>query len=950
MPLLSTPEFLQLWLGGGPLAAGNPYPLLLALVLGVLGALYLLFGGPPRRRRALRRARHLLQNKQWQEALGTVLAIQARGLFSEKVRKQLGLLEAECHRVAGSDFLQQKEYEKALEHLTGATRVLAEPEGPARTHVVEAMLAEARRLFAASTGPDTAAPAALLTRILLVQSPCPEASFWLALCQLREGKPEQAAPALREVAAAEEPRTLDPLLYLGALLLRRGEPREALRYLTEANRSDGNCPFVIAQLGTAMIDAGGDPQIATRALQRALGPRGLLLWKQEPRRAWVEGLPEDRSYVRRLAAQHPYVCPLWGSDLQPLLRQANTALGEGFYRLGNYSESAEVFTRLLQEAAPSLAVLRGLGLALTRLERFDQAFIHLRAAHELAPEDRGIAGYLALCGARGKPTRPEDKASNVAWAVWLVGQYSAPGDREWAGLLATIFAEAQAHGVPVAVPDQVHLCAELESVKATDPLAAAAYHHLQASDPGAVRPEYAWLYCRAAQQHGLTGEHALELFARTFQEEAAARFYFAEQSWDFEDVEYAYLERTAALAPGQFPAALGPDYPARGEELLLGRAGRLEEAGQADAALAAAEVLLKLAPGSARAHDRLAQLHYRRGQLERALELLEAWGRLDPTAHLPQVRQAVICQQRGDLGRCAVHLRRALDLTHRRLRADVAFLGARLTLGCLLNSVEGGSVPRHVAGQSRLLQNTEPANGWEDVLKLLAECLREDPGHLDALWCQAAVQALRGDQKALAAQAAAMNRPEVGDPRFHFLAAVCHLAGGNHAGVLEACQRIAADADLAVESAYLLGWAYLQRGEPATAALMLQRVAQVEDSPSAAHAQALLGEIRFHQGAYDEAAQWWQRLPAERRAAWQFDGPLAGTVFLAALTDLQAGRYEEAATRFREAGQHGLRDRRLGPLLALALFKAGQQLLYAGNGPQEEGRVLSGSPLAAGKR
>jgi tetratricopeptide (TPR) repeat protein len=192
----------------------------------------------------------------------------------------------------------------------------------------------------------------------------------------------------------------------------------------------------------------------------------------------------------------------------------------------------------------------------------------------------------------------------------------------------------------------------------------------------------------------------------------------------------------------------------------------------------------------------------------------------------------------------------------------------------------------------------------------------------------------------MAAQAAAMTRPEVADPRFHLLAAVCHLAAGNHEAVLEACRRVAPDPALALESAYLLGWAYLHRREPATAALMLQRVAQAPDSPSVAHAQAILGAIRFHQGAYDEAAQWWQRMDAGRREAWQFGGALSGAVFLAALTDLQAGRYEQAASRFREGGQLGLRDHRLGPLLSLALFKAGQRLLYGTNGE------ASGAPSA----
>ena len=47
--------------------------------------------------------------------------------------------------------------------------------------------------------------------------------------------------------------------------------------------------------------------------------------------------------------------------------------------------------------------------------------------------------------------------------------------------------------------------------------------------------------------------------------------------------------------------------------------------------------------------------------------------------------------------------------------------------------------------------------------------------------------------------------------------------------------------------------------------------------------------------------------------------------FLAAWNELGAGGLE----RFREAGRLGLRDRRLGLLIGLSLFKAGQKLLYA---------------------
>src|SRR5262249_44073638 len=226
-------------------------------------------------------------------------------------------------------------------------------------------------------------------------------------------------------------------------------------------------------LGRAVVESGGDAQIAVRSMQKALGPRGLGIWLQAPDRFWVEAFPEARSFVRKLASRHRYVCPLWGADLHAVVRDGNTALGQGLYRTGAFQESADVFGKLMGEAAPSLAVLRGLGLALARLGRYDQAFKHLRTAHELEqPRDRLTAGYLALCGAKGKPAREEDKARNVAWAIRVVAQFSAPGDVEWAGLLNDIFAEARALDMAVAPADQLYLCDHLMSVSATDPLAA----------------------------------------------------------------------------------------------------------------------------------------------------------------------------------------------------------------------------------------------------------------------------------------------------------------------------------------------------------------------------------------------------------------------------------------------------------------------------------------------
>jgi len=903
------PEILQPLLGSSPRAAQVFYGALAAMALLLLLALWVLLGSGPRRRRKYHRARRLLQHGAWQEALKLAREMQGRRL-SARWQGQLRNLEGECHRAASLAALEAKDYETALEHSLGGAQLLNTNEAFARGTVVETMLEEVRRLFATTSAGQTGTIHNLLGRLFLMQSLCPEASFWQGLCHVREGNTEPALASLHsargaEASAASSSGFLDPLLYLGALLLGEGQPKEALRYLTEANRLDKNCPLVTWQLGTAMLAAGGDAQIAVRALQRALGPQGLLLWASTPQRLWVEAFPEARSFVRRLAARHPYTCPLWGNGLHLILQQGQTALAQGLYRLGKFQEAADLFDKVAKQSAPSRVVLRGLGLALARLERYDEAFTHLRTAHDLEePKDRWTAGYLALCAARAKPLRPEDKDKNVAWAIRLATRFTAPGDAEWVSLVSKLFAEARAIGLPLGLEDQQYLCEHLLSVRATDADAAGAYHHLAATFPDAVRPEYTWLYCRAAQQHGSSDAHALELFAGTFRDAAAARVFFQNQQWDFDEMEFAYLESVAAREAGAFPAALGPDYPVHGERLLQARSVRLEQAQQAEGARAAALVWLKLAPRSAAAHDRLAYLAYHGGDLDEAADLLARWEALEPANPWPLLRQAVIDYQRGEASRGSAALRKALDLAQGRLRADIAFLGARLALK------SGAQGDR------------------ETALGLLAECLKHDLHQWQAQWCLAAVHTLAGNQQALAEQAPSMKRPEVSQPRFHLLAAVCHLAAGDYGAVMEACQRAAADPALATECAYLMGWAMLNRGDSGTAALTLRRVSESTDSPSAAHAQALLADLRFSQGDYEEAIQWWKALPPQQRLTWKLAEPLHQTMFLSALLAMEAGQYEQAADKLREAGKLGLRDRRLGPLLTLFLVKAGQRLLY----------------------
>src|SRR5438132_779724 len=159
---------------------------------------------------------------------------------------------------------------------------------------------------------------------------------------------------------------------------------EALRHLADANRMAPECPLVPWQLGMAMVAEGGKDSLAVRPLQKALGTQGLAAWLRSPYKLWQEALPDrDHSYVRRMSEKYPFVCPVFGADVGAMIRQGQIALAQAQYRLGNFAEAVNLYEAVLQESPPTLPILRGLGLSLARLERYDDAFKHLRAAFEL---------------------------------------------------------------------------------------------------------------------------------------------------------------------------------------------------------------------------------------------------------------------------------------------------------------------------------------------------------------------------------------------------------------------------------------------------------------------------------------------------------------------------------------------------------------------------------------
>ena len=209
-----------------------------------------------------------------------------------------------------------------------------------------------------------------------------------------------------EVRAAESPdrNGIEPALYLGMLLLREGKTKDGLRQLGEANRQAPNSALVGWQLGMGLIVAGGDAGLATRALQRAAGPDGIPKFAKEPKTFWKNALSDD-AYIARFAAQNDFVCPILGGNIPGMARQAKLALGQAYFRQDRVVESVGLFRELINESEPSPALLRALGIALSKLEHFDDAYAYLKSAYEQeSTKSPHTACHLAYCATRARPS------------------------------------------------------------------------------------------------------------------------------------------------------------------------------------------------------------------------------------------------------------------------------------------------------------------------------------------------------------------------------------------------------------------------------------------------------------------------------------------------------------------------------------------------------------------
>lgn len=863
-------------------------------------------------------------------------------------------LEGDALKAGAVEALAARDFDNALTFGLQAARLLDENALEPRATVQNAILDEARRLIGGSQWSDSAPIFELLDRARRVQSPCREASFWEAICHLREGAIDKATEQLHIARTGMErslrddanddrnaPASpiLEPPLYLGALLLRDGKPKEAMRYFTEANRLDPSCPLVPLHLGCAMAASGSDLSLAIRTLQKALGPKGLGAWKDKPSAFWSEVYPENRSYVVKLASKQPFHCPLWGETPSILIRQGQLALALAQQKQGQNQEAVELFGQVLKEGAPSLPVLRGLGLAQARLGRFDEAYKSLRLAHDLEdPKDRITSGYLALSSIKAKAAHVHDIPTNLAWALQTLTPFSAPGDAEWVDIIAQVCAAARIAGVPLSLDDQLYLCEHLASVHANDARAAAAFQQIFEQHPAMVRPEYAWLYAQAIAVHGEIDDVSLPFLERALADRSAMQDYFTQRGWNLATVERSYLQRVAKAQPGQIPALFGDDALARVEWLLLEGSRQAEQRGDLEEARALVETFSRLVPHHPAALDRLAALHYRSGRTAQTIGALYHWHQKFPRDPLPLVRLGLVRAATGEVAEGLDLLAAAHQLAQGPDRPRIALVAAELALHHWAHATPTAAdasallLPLDASALPPLSKDAALARAEE----FLGRALGDDPANEHAIALTAALRWLKNDEAGLAALADGCRAFQGSDPRHQYFAALALAAAKDWPNVVAACRRVSqlvADKNgslgaLANEAAYLEGVAQAELGDAAAAADALRKPASLEGNPSTPFAQGLLGVMLMQQGQFEAATTCWQKLSAPQRAEWKIGEVLGGAQMLAALEAFQAGRFEIAADKFRLAGKLGCRDRRLGGFLLASLVKAGTQAVY----------------------
>src|ERR1041385_8226733 len=141
-----------------------------------------------------------------------------------------------------------------------------------------------------------------------------------------------------------------------------------------------------------------------------------------------------------------------------------------------------------------------------------------------------------------------------------------------------------------------------------------------------------------------------------------------------------------------------------------------------------------------------------------------------------------------------------------------------------------------------------------------------------------------------------MRDANVIDLRYHYLSALGHLLGRQPDAVIAICARIAqqigkngsfAQRMLSIEAGYLAGLAHGELGQARQAIEALKPITFDSKSPTLPYAQALLGEMYFHEKRHDDAINIWQALDTTKRQQWKLADPLAQATFITALESLE---------------------------------------------------------------
>ena len=131
-----------------------------------------------------------------------------------------------------------------------------------------------------------------------------------------------------------------------------------------------------------------------------------------------------------------------------------------------------------------------------------------------------------------------------------------------------------------------------------------------------------------------------------------------------------------------------------------------------------------------------------------------------------------------------------------------------------------------------------------------------------------------------------------------------------------------------VESDYLAGLAHLGLGDHTAASAGTDKSCRQPGKPFGHPCPGPARLDRPHGQQSRRGRKWWQILEPKSRFAWKLGETLAHTVFVTAVEAYTRGSFEQAADKLRAAGKLGCRDRRLGALLVMSLFKAGQAMVY----------------------